>query len=222
MIDLYKNIKKARLNLGLTQTELAAKTGYADKGMIAKIENGKVDLPQSKIELFASALRTTPRHLMGWVSEDSDDLWDYYVDSLNDISDLFRSENYDFVFDESCHQVVIKSYNPRIFARISQDDLLATYEKLRMDNLDISAATILEHIQRNLSPDEAELLLNYQKLNDLGKDRAREDVADLTEIPKYIADYPDTMAAHFDGEEMTDQQKAAVTRLNEIVKQQKK
>ena len=80
----------------------------------------------------------------------------------------------------------------------------------------------IHKLSNNLTPDEAELLLNYQKLNDLGKDRAREDVADLTEIPKYIADYPDTMAAHFDGEEMTDQQKAAVTRLNEIVKQQKK
>ena len=73
-----------------------------------------------------------------------------------------------------------------------------------------------------LSPDEAELLLNYQKLNDLGKDRAREDVADLTEIPKYVNDYPDTVAAHFDGEEMTDQQKAAIAKLRDIVKQQEK
>ena len=66
MLDLYRNIKKARQDLGLTQTELATRTGYADKSMIAKIESGKVDLPQSKIELFAAALNTTPRHLMGW------------------------------------------------------------------------------------------------------------------------------------------------------------
>ena len=66
MLDLYKNIKKARQDLNLTQSELANRTGYADKSMIAKIESGKVDLPQSKIELFASALNTTPRHLMGW------------------------------------------------------------------------------------------------------------------------------------------------------------
>ena len=53
MLNLYQNIKKYRLERHLTQTELAEKTGYSDKSMIAKIENGKIDLPQSKIEQFA-------------------------------------------------------------------------------------------------------------------------------------------------------------------------
>ena len=38
MLQLYKNIKKRRLELQLTQTDLATKLGYADKSMIAKIE----------------------------------------------------------------------------------------------------------------------------------------------------------------------------------------
>lgn len=71
MLELYKNIKSKRIELGLTQGELAERTGYADKSMIAKIENGKVDLSQSKIELFADALHTTPRSLMGWEDTDS-------------------------------------------------------------------------------------------------------------------------------------------------------
>lgn len=71
MLELYKNIKSKRIELGLTQGELAERTGYADKSMIAKIENGKVDLSQSKIELFADALHTTPRALMGWEDTDS-------------------------------------------------------------------------------------------------------------------------------------------------------
>lgn len=66
MIDLYSNIKKRREELRMTQTALAEKTGYADKTMISKIEKGLIDLPQSKIILFASALQTTPRELMGW------------------------------------------------------------------------------------------------------------------------------------------------------------
>lgn len=65
-MKLYENIKKRREELQMTQSELAEKTGYADKTMISKIERGSVDLPQSKIELFANALRTTPRALMGW------------------------------------------------------------------------------------------------------------------------------------------------------------
>ena len=66
MLELYRNIKKQRQQLNLTQTELAQKLGYADKSMIAKIEKGQVDLPQSKIIAFADALETTPGLLMGW------------------------------------------------------------------------------------------------------------------------------------------------------------
>lgn len=66
MLQLYENIKKHRLSLGLTQTELAHKLGYADKSMIAKIEKGQVDLTQSKIMAFAKVLGTNPGDLMGW------------------------------------------------------------------------------------------------------------------------------------------------------------
>jgi repressor LexA len=34
--------------------------------MIAKIEKGQIDLPQSKIEQFAEALNVSPSQLMGW------------------------------------------------------------------------------------------------------------------------------------------------------------
>ena len=68
-MNLYENIKRKREELRMTQAELAAKTGYADKTMISKIEKGVIDLPQSKIQLFADALNTTPRDLMGWTAE---------------------------------------------------------------------------------------------------------------------------------------------------------
>lgn len=77
MLQLYKNIKNRRIELGMTQSNLAEKTGYADKSMIAKIEKGQVDLPQTKIELFAKALNTTPADLMGW---DDNEEKNYYVD----------------------------------------------------------------------------------------------------------------------------------------------
>lgn len=66
MLELYKNIKRRRQQLKMTQTDLALKMGYADKSMIAKIEKGNVDLPQSKILAFANVLETTPGELMGW------------------------------------------------------------------------------------------------------------------------------------------------------------
>lgn len=66
MLDLYTNIKMKRLLNGWTQSELAQKMGYSDKSMIAKIENGKVDLSQSKIKAFASVLGCSVSDLMGW------------------------------------------------------------------------------------------------------------------------------------------------------------
>ena len=68
MLELYENIKKLRLEHGMTQSELAAKAGYADKSMIAKIEKGQVDLTVSKIEVFASVFRVSPGTLVGWSS----------------------------------------------------------------------------------------------------------------------------------------------------------
>lgn len=65
MLELYQNIKSRRLTLNMTQSELAELMGYADKSMIAKIEKGTVDLPQSKITAFAKVLKTNPGDLMG-------------------------------------------------------------------------------------------------------------------------------------------------------------
>lgn len=65
MLQLYNNIKSRRTYLGMTQSELAQKMGYADKSMIAKIEKGLVDLPQSKILAFAEALDIPAGELMG-------------------------------------------------------------------------------------------------------------------------------------------------------------
>ncbi len=66
IFELYNNIKNRRIELNMTQTELAQKVGYADKGMISRVENGKVDLPQSQIIKFAEALDIDPGSLMGW------------------------------------------------------------------------------------------------------------------------------------------------------------
>lgn len=65
MLDLYRNIKKYRQELKMSQAELAVLTGYTDRSSIAKIERGDVDLAQSKIMLFAKALHVDAGTLMG-------------------------------------------------------------------------------------------------------------------------------------------------------------
>lgn len=82
MLQLYKNIKRRRTELHLTQSELADKMGYADKSMIAKIEKGLVDLPQSKILAFAEALETTPSSLMGWEPISDEEIGDVFYENM--------------------------------------------------------------------------------------------------------------------------------------------
>lgn len=85
MLTLYENIKKRREELGLTKVELANRVGY-DRSMITKIEQGKVDLTQSKILAFAKALETTPANLLGITSTD-EDIKNYLIETFPDIQD---------------------------------------------------------------------------------------------------------------------------------------
>lgn len=61
-----ERITRRRLQLSMTQEELALKLGYKDKSSINKIEKGLSDIPQSKIIDFADALQCTKEYLMGW------------------------------------------------------------------------------------------------------------------------------------------------------------
>ena len=76
-------IKQLREHLQLSQTQLADLVGYKDKTAIAKVEAGKVDLPQSKIMAFSKALHTNPSYLLesdlyGDIIDDNDPDYIYY------------------------------------------------------------------------------------------------------------------------------------------------
>ena len=64
-MKINERIKLLRESHGLSQEELANKVGYRDRSSIAKVEAGKVDLAQSKIQAFADAFNVTHAYLMG-------------------------------------------------------------------------------------------------------------------------------------------------------------
>lgn len=66
MEKVYQNIKNRRLELGITQRELANKCGYSDHTTINKIEKGMVDISIGRLKQIASALDTDPAELLGW------------------------------------------------------------------------------------------------------------------------------------------------------------
>ena len=71
MSIIAQRILAARKMRGMTQDELAEKSGYSSRTTIAKIEKGEVDLTTTKIILIANALDVSPRYLMGWEESDN-------------------------------------------------------------------------------------------------------------------------------------------------------
>lgn len=54
--DVGRRVKERRKRLGWSQQELAEKVGYADKGLISRIESGSLNVSMDKMIKLASAL----------------------------------------------------------------------------------------------------------------------------------------------------------------------
>lgn len=65
-----EKIKQRRLELNMSQDELAKKCGYKSRSSINKIELSR-DLPLKKVRLMANALDLTVAYLMGWEESSS-------------------------------------------------------------------------------------------------------------------------------------------------------
>lgn len=65
-------IRNRRIELGLTQLEVAKRLGFKSKAAVCKVEKQGDDVTLKNVEKFADALNCSPSYLMGWL-EDSDD-----------------------------------------------------------------------------------------------------------------------------------------------------
>lgn len=62
-------IKEKRLELQMSQSELARLAGYSDKTAISKIENAGNNITMKQLRRVAKALHVSAAYLMGWESE---------------------------------------------------------------------------------------------------------------------------------------------------------
>ena len=70
-----EKIKYFREQLGMSQDELAHRTGYAGRSAISRIENGARDIAQSKIQLFAYVLGVEAVSLISDSDPAADQQW---------------------------------------------------------------------------------------------------------------------------------------------------
>lgn len=97
-MTIGKKIKMLRLNLNLTQEELAI-SANTTKQTIHKYETGIVEnIPASKIKAIADKLGTTPSNLMGWEDEEPNQKEDA-------ISDIFTRLRKDTKFYEAVEKI---------------------------------------------------------------------------------------------------------------------
>ena len=98
-MEIGERIKLRRLELGLTQQELAEKIGYHGKTAISKIESGERALRQTKIRPIADALETTVEYIMGWEESEPqlDDLEKKIMEAYRALPDNKKIALYDFL-----------------------------------------------------------------------------------------------------------------------------
>lgn len=156
MLKLYENIRNRRIELGMTQDELAKLSGYADRTSIAKIESGKTDLPQSKILSIANALGVTPGELMGWEEKS---LFDY--SNIRSLPETYRvprlgkiacgkpilaienQDDYDLVpIDIKCDFTLMCNGDSMINARIFDGDIVYIRKQDDVEDGEIAAVLI--------------------------------------------------------------------------------
>ena len=68
-MTIGERIKNRRIQLGLTQTELAHKMGITSKTTICKAETTGFNPTMDRVREFADALNVSPAYLMGWTSD---------------------------------------------------------------------------------------------------------------------------------------------------------
>lgn len=71
VMTIGQRIRDKRIELSMSQDELAKKVGYKSRSSIQKIEKAR-NLPLPKVEKMATALGCTPSYLMGWDTSDGE------------------------------------------------------------------------------------------------------------------------------------------------------
>lgn len=111
------NIKKRRLELGMTQEELAHKMGYKSRSAINKLEKNVNDINQSTLKKLGEALDINPVDLMEYDGKIHNDFMLYSINKADsphiaNIDSVSRLTNYAHLFaslSDSNKEIIIQT-----------------------------------------------------------------------------------------------------------------
>lgn len=157
-------IRKARLEKGLSQAELAELLGYKSRSSINKIEVEGRDIPRSSIVKFAQVLGVTPSYLMGWEEGTSEpDALEVLMEKYDNIKPV-KLKRFPLLGEIACGEPIFADEDREscvmadmdinadfcltakgdsmINARINDGDIVFIKEMPMVDNGDIAAVII--------------------------------------------------------------------------------
>ena len=118
-MKIGEKIKILRINLNLTQEELAT-AAKTTKQTIHKYETGIIaNIPASKVKAIADKLETTPAYLMGWEENET------AATNEDTVSDIFVRLRQDATF----YDAVQKLYNLNEAQLSAVITMLSTFEQ---------------------------------------------------------------------------------------------
>lgn len=163
-MTMGERIRKARLEKGLSQAELAELLGYKSRSSINKIEVEGRDIPRSSIVKFAQVLGVTPSYLMGWEDESSEkDPLDILMEKYDNIKPV-KLKRFPLLGEIACGEPIFADEDREscvmadmdinadfcltakgdsmINARINDGDIVFIKEMSMVENGDIAAVII--------------------------------------------------------------------------------
>lgn len=194
-MQTHEIIKMLREKQGLSQEELAYKVGYKDRSSIAKVESGVVDLTQSKIAAFASALHVTPAELLGIAADplySTDELINLYMSGAkswaNDFrfSDLQKQRIHEYLADSA---LKLKQVVNALAECKQQDGKILSTQTLEsvLDDIATWTGNALRYVNKDFSDDPfTEDNIKAQYMDAIKKLSRRDQVAWLIRIQDFL------------------------------------
>ena len=110
LAELGNRIKERRIEMDMSQEQLAQKVGYKSRSSINKIELGKSDISQTMIKMIATALNTTPAYIMGWEA-----------DTPSNIIPLPQTRPVPLLGDIACGEPILAEENIETYVNVNSD-----------------------------------------------------------------------------------------------------
>lgn len=105
-LTVCQRIKKRRLELGLSQAELAKRMNLTSRSTICRVESGVEDnLTSDRVAKFAKALEVTPGYLMGWEDNLTDESAEAVANLMKVAEDAIFLQKYNSLSEENKKEV---------------------------------------------------------------------------------------------------------------------